>query len=70
MSYSIDSTVRDLLESDSAKAVVEKHLPGIASHPLIGMALGMSLATAAKFSDGLVSQEVLEKVDTDLRALG
>ncbi|WP_081771689.1 enoyl-CoA hydratase-related protein [Paraburkholderia nodosa] len=69
MSYSIESTVGDLLESAAAKAIVEKHLPGISSHPQIGMARGMALTTAAKFTDGLISQDALEKIDADLKAL-
>lgn len=69
MSYSIESTVRDLLENDAAKAVVEQHLPGISDHPQIDMARGMSLSTVAKYTDGLISQDALEKIDADLKAL-
>lgn len=69
MSYSIESTVSDLLGSAAAKAIVEKHLPGLSSHPQIDMARGMPLTTAAKFAGGLISQDALEKIEADLKAL-
>jgi hypothetical protein len=69
MSYSIESTVRELLENESAKAIVTQYLPGIASHPQIGMAMGMTLPTVAKFTSGLISQEALDKIDAALKAL-
>ena len=33
MSYSIHSTLRDLLSDEQAKAILERHLPGASSHP-------------------------------------
>jgi enoyl-CoA hydratase len=70
MSYSIESTVGDLLESDAAKAIVEKHVPGISSHPQINMARGMTLTAVAGLTDGFISQDALQKTDADLKALG
>ena len=70
MTYSIESTVRDLLDNAATKSVVEKHLPGLSSHPQLGMARGMSLSTVAQFSGGQISEEVLQSVDAELRALG
>ncbi len=69
MAYSIESTVRELLGNEATKAILEQHLPGISSHPQIGMAGGMALATVAKFSGGLITEEALEKIQTALQAL-
>jgi hypothetical protein len=69
MTYSVESTVQDLLANDAVKAIVEKHLPGLSSHPQIGMARGMSLSTVAKFANGLISPEALQKIDAELKTL-
>lgn len=67
--YSAESTVGELLQSEAARAIVERHLPGIGGHPQLGMAKGMSLATVAKFTGGLISAEALAAIDKDLKAL-
>lgn len=56
----------DLLSNDAAKAVLEKHIPGISTHPQIAMGREMPLATVASFSGGLITDEMLKKVDVDL----
>jgi hypothetical protein len=70
MGFSTQTSVGELLDNESTKAVLEQVLPGIANHPQIGMARGMSLAMAAQFSGGLISQDALEKIDAALKALG
>jgi hypothetical protein len=70
MAYSIESTVQELLDNEATKAIVDKHLPGLSSHPSIGMARSMGLSTVANFSGGLISQEALQKIDAELKALG
>lgn len=69
MPYSTESTVRDLLDNDTTKAIVEQHLPGFSSHPQIGMARDMALRTVAKFSGGLITDEALQKIDAALKAI-
>ena len=70
MSMSIESKLGDLLENEAAKAVLEKHMPGISTHPQIGMGRGFALSMVAKFSGGMITDEMLTKVDVDLKALG
>lgn len=70
MAYSIQSNLGDLLDNEATLAILEKHLPGISSHPQIGMGRGFGLAMVAQFSGGLISQEALDKIDADLQALG
>jgi len=39
MSFSIESKLGDLLDNETTKAILEKHLPGISTHPQIGQVL-------------------------------
>ena len=50
-------------------ALLEQHLPGFSTHPQLAMAKSMSLATVAKFSGGMITDELLQKVDAALKAL-
>lgn len=69
-SFSINSTLGDLLDNEASKTVLEKHLPGISTHPQIAMGRGFPLKMVANFSGGLITSEALEKVDADLKVLG
>ena len=70
MSFSIETKLGDLLDNEATKAVLEKHLPGISNHPQIGMGKGFALSMVAKFSGGLITEEMLQKVNAELSALG
>lgn len=70
MSFSIDTKLGDLLDNDATKAILEKHMPGISTHPQIGMGRGFALSMVAKFSGGMITEEMLQKVNADLAALG
>jgi hypothetical protein len=70
MSFSIESKLGDLLDNETTKAVLEKHMPGISTHPQIGMGKGFALSMVAKFSGGMITDEMLANVDADLKALG
>ena len=70
MSFSIQSKLGDLLDNPATLAILEKHLPGISTHPQIGMGRGFGLQMVAQFSGGLISQEALDKIEADLKALG
>ncbi|WP_223508367.1 MULTISPECIES: hypothetical protein [unclassified Pseudomonas] len=69
MSYSIDSTLGELLDNAETKAILEKRLPGISSHPQIMMGRGFALKAVAPFSGGLINETVLGEVDADLKQL-
>ena len=70
MSFSIDTKLGDLLDNETTKAILEKHLPGISTHPQIGMGKGFALSMVAKFAAGQIPEEALQKVDAELKALG
>lgn len=69
MPYSIESKVRDLLDNDESRSIIESVLPGFASHPQVGIARGMALSVVAKFSDGLITDDALQRIDAALKAL-
>jgi len=69
MAYSMQSTVNEILASDRARAIVDKYLPGASSHPQIALAGGMRLAAVAQLAGQLFPQEILEKIDAELRVL-
>jgi hypothetical protein len=43
MKYSLDTQLGTLLDQPQAKAIIEKHLPGVSTHPMIAMAKGLTL---------------------------
>ncbi len=70
MSYSIESTMHDLLANSAAKAILDQYLPGLTSSPRISMAGGLSLSAVADRSGGRIPQEALQKINAALKALG
>ena len=70
MELTLDSTLGTILDDPKAKAVLDKHLPGVSSNPMVGMAKGMtlnmilSLPQAAQL--GLTkekAQEILDEIN-------
>lgn len=69
MSFSIETDVGTLLDNEQTRAIIEQILPGLSTHPSIGMARGMPLVTVAQFSGGLITSELLAKVAEELAKL-
>ena len=65
---SIDSTMKELLADDRAKAVLDKHMPGFASSPELQQGMGMSFKRIAGFAQ--LPDEMLKTVDEELSELG
>lgn len=58
--------IGDLLKNDDARAVLDKHFPGMTSDKRIAMAKGMTLRAVQKFAPGQFTTEALDAVDQDL----
>ena len=69
MALSVDSTLGDILADEKAKAVLEKHMPGVSTHPQLAMAKGMTLKQIAGMSQGQISQATIDAINTDLAAI-
>ena len=63
------SRIGDLLADDAARAVLERHFPGMADNPQIGMAKGMTLRALQTFAPDQFTSEALDAVDADLAKL-
>lgn len=70
MAFTTQSTIGELLDNEATKAIMEKHIPGISTHPMIGMGRGFGLAMVAPMSGGMITPELLAKIEADLKALG
>ena len=67
--FSIDTPIEALMADERAKAVMDRHLPGIDQHPAYEQFKSLSLKTLAPFSQGLINDELLGKIGTDLAAI-
>lgn len=65
----INSTIKELLANPATAAVLEKHLPGISTHPARPQFEGMTLAELIPVSQGQVTAEIVAAIDADLKAL-
>lgn len=45
MTYSLASKVGELLKDGNAVKILEQHVPGISTNPMLGLAKGMTLET-------------------------
>lgn len=58
-----------LLDNPAAKAVLDKHFPGVSSDKRISMGKGMTLRSIQKFAPDMFSDAALDAVDADLAKL-
>lgn len=63
------SRIGDILGDEAAKAVLERHLPGVTSNPQISMAKGMTLRAVQAFAPDQFAAEVLDAIDADFAKL-
>jgi cytochrome P450 len=64
-----NSRIGDLLGDASARAVLEKHFPGMADNPQIAMAKGMTLRAVQAYAADQFTDTALDAVDVDLAEL-
>lgn len=67
--FTLDTPIATLVADAQAKAVIDKDLPGLASHPQFENFKSMSLKDLAGFAPDKLTPEKLGKVQTDLAAL-
>ena len=66
---SVDSKIKDIMESEAAKAILERHIPGITTDKQLKMAYGMSLGAIQKFPQAGITPEQIEGIERELSAL-
>lgn len=67
--FSIDTPIEALVADERAKAVLTKHLPGIDQHPAYDQFKALSLKALAPFSQGMITDALLDSIGTDLAAI-
>jgi hypothetical protein len=58
-----------LLADPAARAVLDRHFPGVAGDPRIGMAKGMTLRTIQNFAPENFTDAALDAADAELAGL-
>jgi hypothetical protein len=43
MAYTLDTKLGEILDDTQAVEILERYAPGVSSHPMVGLAKGMSL---------------------------
>jgi cytochrome c len=66
---STNSKLMDLFANEQAKAILEKHIPGLTTNPEVDQAMGMSLREVAPYAPDVFTEQVLKAVDEDLAKL-
>ncbi|WP_420381791.1 hypothetical protein [Novosphingobium sp.] len=65
-----DTDIGTLLDDPAAKAIVEKHIPGMTTNPQIDMARSMTLKAIQAYAASDVTDERLAAIDADFAKLG
>ena len=76
MALTIDSTIKDLLADPKAKAILDRHLPGFSTHPLVALGKKMTLKWIATIKwmaplmrEGMVTDAKIKAIEEDLEEL-
>ncbi len=64
-----DTELGDLLDNPAAKAIIEKHIPGLTDNDQIDMARAMTLKSIQQYSPDDVTDARLAAIDADLAKL-
>lgn len=64
--FSADTPIESIVANPDAKAVLDKVVPGVSSHPQYEAFKGLSLRQLAPYSEGKITDDVIKAVDTAL----
>ena len=70
--FTKDSKLKVIMKNPQAKEVLQKHIPSSTKDTRFKMAanMGMTVASLQQHSEGKLTDEMLDALDADLRALG
>jgi len=71
MAYTLDTKVGDILKDTHAVEILEKHVPGVSSNPMLGMAKGMTLKSILAMPQAKqagITEEMVVKVLGEINA--
>jgi len=69
MAYSLNSTIREIMADERAKAIVDKHLPGASTHPQLAAALDMTVREVSYYPESGLTPQKLAAIAADLEKL-
>lgn len=69
MGFSGDSTLKEVMENEEGKAILEKHIPGSTTNPMLKMGYSMSLELIASMPQAGISKELYKAIIDDLSKL-
>jgi hypothetical protein len=72
MTYTLDTQLGTLLDDPRAKAIIDQHMPGVSTHPMIAMARGFTLNMILSFPQAAqagLTKEKLEPVLAEINKL-
>lgn len=69
MALSVNSTVSELIKSDKAKAILESYMPGCTNHPMLPMAMYMTLRQVAYEPEAGNLWRYLDEIDAKLKEI-
>ena len=67
--FNLDTPIEAIYANPAAAAVMEANLPGMDKHPAYDMFKAMSLRAVQPYSQGLITEAVLAKLETELAAI-
>jgi hypothetical protein len=65
----LDTPIEQIVANPAGKAVLEKDLPGLTTHPAYDQFKGMSLKEVEPMSQGALTDDMIAKTGADLAAL-
>ena len=65
----IDTPIAEIAAAPAGKAVLDQQLPGLLTHPAYETFKAFSLKALQSYSNGLITDERLTAVETELKAL-
>ena len=66
MAFNIYSTVGKVMSNEQAKVIIEKHVPGATTHPMLSEAWGMTLGEVASYPESGITSAKLQALLADL----
>ncbi len=67
--FSADTPLETVVANPAAKAVLDKDMPSISTHPAFDQFKAMSLRQLQPYAQGKITDEAIAKVDADLKAV-
>ena len=67
--FSADTPLETVVANPAAKAVLDKDMPSISTHPAFDQFKAMSLRQLQPYAQGKITDEAIAKVDAGLKAV-